>query len=73
MDNLVNGGYVYVALTDAVSAENPNGADPIIAVEGSTEEPEDKPSEDPDTGDFGLIALAFVAISSVVVKKRKEN
>ncbi|MBR3839352.1 MAG: hypothetical protein IKJ75_06485 [Clostridia bacterium] len=26
-----------------------------------------------DTGDFGLIALAFVAISSVVVKKRKEN
>ena len=28
---------------------------------------------DPETGDFGLIALAFVAISSVVVKKRKEN
>ena len=25
-----------------------------------------------NTGDFGLIALAFVAISSVVVKKRKE-
>ena len=47
MENLVNGGYVYVALTDAVSAENPNGADPIIAVEGSTEEPEDKPSEGP--------------------------
>ena len=28
---------------------------------------------DPETGDFGLIALAFVAISSVVIKKRKEN
>ena len=28
---------------------------------------------EPETGDFGLIALAFVAISSVVVKKRKEN
>lgn len=27
----------------------------------------------PDTGDFGVIALAFVAISSVVVKKKKEN
>ena len=66
MENLVNGGYVYVALTDAVSAENPNGADPIIAVEGSA-------PEGPETGDFGLIALAFVAISSVVVKKRKEN
>ncbi|MBQ5761673.1 MAG: hypothetical protein IIW02_02520, partial [Clostridia bacterium] len=47
MENLVNGGYVYAALTDAISAENPNGADPIIAVEGSTEEPEDKPSEGP--------------------------
>ena len=29
--------------------------------------------EDPETGDFGLIALAFAAISSVVIKKRKEN
>lgn len=66
MENLVNGGYVYVALTDTVSAENPNGADPIIAVEGSA-------PAGPETGDFGLIALAFVAISSVVVKKRKEN
>ena len=28
--------------------------------------------ESSDTGDFGLIALAFVALSSVVVKKRKE-
>lgn len=27
----------------------------------------------PETGDFGVIALAFVAISSVVVKKKKEN
>ena len=47
-DNLSNGGYVYVALEEGkVTAENPNGADPIIAVEGSTEEPEDKPSEGP--------------------------
>ncbi|MBQ5762158.1 MAG: hypothetical protein IIW02_05020, partial [Clostridia bacterium] len=30
-------------------------------------------TEGADTGDFGLIALAFVAVSSVVVKKRKEN
>ena len=28
--------------------------------------------ESSDTGDFGLIALAFVAISSVVLKKKKE-
>lgn len=28
--------------------------------------------ESSETGDFGLIALAFVALSSVVVKKRKE-
>lgn len=28
---------------------------------------------EPETGDFGLIALAFVALSSVVVKKRKAN
>ncbi|MBR3838990.1 MAG: hypothetical protein IKJ75_04635, partial [Clostridia bacterium] len=46
--------------------------DEIKIVEDKPVEPE-KPNDDPETGDFGLIALAFVAISSVVVKKRKDN
>lgn len=29
--------------------------------------------DDPNTGDFGLIALAFAAVSSVVIKKRKNE
>ena len=53
--------------------------DEIKIVEDKPVEPEkpnddpEKPNDGPETGDFGLIALAFVAISSVVVKKRKDN
>ena len=53
--------------------------DEIKIVEDKPVDPEkpnddpEKPNDGPETGDFGLIALAFVAISSVVVKKRKDN
>ena len=62
-NDMTNEGYVYVAIVEGkITNVDPRGADPIISVPA-----------DPETGDFGLIALAFVAISSVVVKKRKEN
>lgn len=61
-----NGGYLYVAVVDgAVTDVDPRGADAVIANTPAV--------EDPETGDFGIIALAFAAVSSIVVKKKKEN
>ena len=43
-------------------------SDALVEVPSTPDTP-----DGPDTGDFGVIALAFVAISSVVVKKKNEN